>query len=767
MVSFLSRAAQFWSDWGVRVVVLSSFAANAILVLFAGVRRRQASGWGTLLLWLAYQLADLAATYALGNLSLSRGTGVSLREHQLVAFWAPFLLLHLGGPDNISAYSLEDSKLSLRQALHVVMQVMGASYVLYKHVYLGDTGPLFPASALMLALGVAKYVERVCALRRGDLGDIRSSSKKKKKKKQADSTVIGVSRGGQLKLNNEHALLFAHDMFHFCKRAMVDSSVDLDSSSHVTSEKIFTMQWSSMSKVVEMELSLMYDILYTKATVVHTWGGYFIRFVSPLATIIAISLFRSYPKDGQRRADVAITYILLVAAFLLDITWLVRALSSTWTFAFLNARPRDGWLHHAVLRTGRWRRLRRAVVSFDPCRRLLGREPSHYRLWSGTSGRYNLLHECTRGRVDRGMEGLCTMLTTIVGLEDTWNEYKHSRCLFQLPRDVKKLLFERIQRRLPSSSSIHGNPYTMKEITTQWGQVAVKRCRNMFEARNKPPYFGREFQEDILIWHIATCIFLWHGDHQQHINSTYFKAIEALSEYLMFLVAVRRHMLPGLVLPSLLEVTREALDEVWIGHMKNSTSSTSRKEKLAKILREEKRKHPRWGFDKAKSRLVADGTELAISLLKIRRQHMPKLLELIFDVWVDKLLYAGTRCSRESHAKQLSRGGELTTIVWIMAEHAGPFRIGEMYDGEGHEQDPILGSGAADLDYGRCEMMHKPLAAPADGYSETEQVENEDEQWESEEEVLSETEQVENEDEQWESEEEDRPISYATLYPPY
>jgi hypothetical protein len=29
------------------------------------------------------------------------------------------------------------------------------------------------------------------------------------------------------------------------------------------------------------------------------------------------------------------------------------------------------------------------------------------------------------------------------------------------------------------------------------------------------------------------------------------------------------------------------------------------------------------------------------------------LLELIFDVWGDKLLYVSTRCRRESHAKQL------------------------------------------------------------------------------------------------------------------
>ncbi|GJN12353.1 hypothetical protein PR202_ga30624 [Eleusine coracana subsp. coracana] len=685
----LSRAAHFWNEWGLRVVVLSSFSANAILFLFAGVRRHRASGWRILLLWLAYQLADLTATYALGNLSLSRGTVVLTREHELVAFWAPFLLLHLGGPDNISAYALEDNKLSLRQGFHLVAQVAGASYVLYKHVYLRNSGTLIPASFIMLPLAVTKYIERVCALRRGDLRDIRSSSKRQQQELSAQGcgwTQVGCLRTVG-KLGNDKALMLAHKMFHLCKRAMVDSSVDLESTSDHGSSEIFEMPWTSMSKVVEMELSLMYDILYTKASVVYTWGGYLIRFISPLATTIATLLFWIYPKDGQRRGDVIITYILLVAAFLLDLTWLVRALGSTWTFAFLNARPCPARLQHALLCTGRWRRLHRVLVSLDPCHLVLGIEPSGYRLWPSTIGRYNMLHECTRDRGGRWVTDLCTTLATTIGLEDTWNEFQHSRCLFELPKHVKELVFERIKQRFLSSKSAHDDrdAYSMKDITTLWGDKAFKRRPSELQMEvDFEVKFGREFQEDILVWHIGTCIFLSCAD-QQLINKeeTGMKpAIEALSEYLMFLVAVRRHMLPGLALRSLFEVTLQALGEIWVKHGKSSISSAAGKEKLAEVLRKKKNSDKDWGLAHAKSRLLADGAELAFQLLNVSSSHnnMSKLLELIFDVWVDKLLFAGTRCTRESHAKQLSRGGELTTIVWIIAEHAGPFRIGETSD---------------------------------------------------------------------------------------
>lgn len=70
-----------------------------------------------------------------------------------------------------------------------------------------------------------------------------------------------------------------------------------------------------------MELSLMYDVLYTKSAKIHSWGGYLIRVVSPIATVTMTLLFLFYDKAGQRTADVIITYILLVVTFLLDVRW--------------------------------------------------------------------------------------------------------------------------------------------------------------------------------------------------------------------------------------------------------------------------------------------------------------------------------------------------------------------------------------------------------------------------------------------------------------
>ncbi|XP_062182186.1 uncharacterized protein LOC133886527 [Phragmites australis] len=673
--TWFTRAVDFWHEWAIRVAASSSLVAHVVLALLAGSRRRNwCPGW-RLVLWVAYQIVDIAGTYALSNLSIdTTGDKAAVeREQLLVAFWTPFLLLHMGGPDNIGAYSLEDDKLSLRKVFGTVSQVLGALYVVYTNIYLGDSWLLRAATIIMITVGIPRFFEKALALLGGDFGKIRGSSNKKH-----PSPAVLFSIGEQ-ELDNEHALLCAQIMFLYCgRRTMADSSDEKHNLE--VSRKILSLGWKDMCKVVELEASLIYDVLYTKAAKVHTWGGYLLRLISPLATATAAFLFWLYPKVSVEPVDVIITYILLVAAFMLDVVWLVTALGSTWAYAFLTARPRV-WLHHKVLCGGWWCWFRHIAVSLHPWR-LLGKDPSSYRMWSGAIGRYDLLYECTRA--PGCTASLCSWLATKVGQEDTWNECRFWKYLSEIPQDVKELLFERIKRRLSDTTDGNATAYPRKDIRALWGQEAVKRCKKKFGGL-KLPSFGREFQEDILLWHIATTIYLWSGNHQlirganaSTMQRNHVKAIEAVSEYLMFLLAARPHMLPDCALRRLYEVTCQVLEEEWVKGKENSSCCASRKKKFAEILcNKEESGDP---DSDPNRRLISEATRLAIALQQVDSMKVKDLVELIFDVWVDKLLYAGIQCSRESHAKQLSRGGELITIVWIVAEHAGLFCIGEPYN---------------------------------------------------------------------------------------
>ena len=161
--------------------------------------------------------------------------------------------------------------------------------------------------------------------------------------------------------------------------------------------------WESMCKVAEMELSLIYEFLYTKAILAHTWHYYLIRLLSPLFTAAAAFLFCFWHHpDKQQQGDdghrvrgsfVGITYALLAITFLMDVAWLMRALGSTWAYAYFQAAGRRWWCS-----------IHRIVVRLDPLQ-LICRDPVSHRRWSGTIGRYNLLDECTQARPWRGANG--------------------------------------------------------------------------------------------------------------------------------------------------------------------------------------------------------------------------------------------------------------------------------------------------------------------------------------------------------------------------
>ena len=79
-----------------------------------------------------------------------------------MAFWAPFLLLHLGGQDTITAYAVQDKELWLRHLLGLVVQSGVALYILllsWKVSWLSFlTIPMFLA-------GFIKYAERTWVLK--------------------------------------------------------------------------------------------------------------------------------------------------------------------------------------------------------------------------------------------------------------------------------------------------------------------------------------------------------------------------------------------------------------------------------------------------------------------------------------------------------------------------------------------------------------------------------------------------------------------------
>ncbi|KAI5006546.1 hypothetical protein ZWY2020_033789 [Hordeum vulgare] len=188
------------------------------------------------------------------------------------------------------------------------------------------------------------------------------------------------------------------------------------------------------------------------------------------------------------------------------------------------------------------------------------------------------------------------------------------------------------------------------------------------------------------------------------------KAIKAMSDYMMFLLAKQPKDVAGLKLRTC-EKARATLRE--IGKIKEedkpSSSYTTTKEQKAKELAtwmlenvdhlEDKsfaisrgiKENRLWGLG-----TLGEGTQIALFLsdgkhrlignamkksvrklgywirtLQELREDMNDndMLKFILKAWVHLLMYASIRGRTEAHAKQLSEGGGLTTLVWIISEH--------------------------------------------------------------------------------------------------
>jgi hypothetical protein len=161
---------QRFNEWEIQLLVLLSFVLQ-IFLFFAGRLRQRGAKFLSGTIWVAYLVADLVAVYARGLLLKQEANAVTENQHPLAFFWAPFLLIHLGGQDTITAFSLEDNSLWLRHLLNLIVQVVLALYVFWKSTGWLNVQLLVPGIFMFIA-GIIKYGERTMALKYGNLQNI-------------------------------------------------------------------------------------------------------------------------------------------------------------------------------------------------------------------------------------------------------------------------------------------------------------------------------------------------------------------------------------------------------------------------------------------------------------------------------------------------------------------------------------------------------------------------------------------------------------------
>uniref|UniRef100_A0ACD5T6J4 Uncharacterized protein n=1 Tax=Avena sativa TaxID=4498 RepID=A0ACD5T6J4_AVESA len=521
---------------------------QVFLLMFAGMRQRNISVIPRTLLWLAYLLADFIAVYILGHMSFS---SKSHEKQQLMAFWAPFLLVHLGGQDTITAYSIEDNQLWPRHLLTFVVQALGVAYVLYK--YIGSSRTLVTAAALMFVTGVLKYGERIWALKSASLENM-SKFLDGRKLREVERAYKKYQRPH--KLGPEEVLQGAHDLLPICIAQFVDYKFWPSPFQSEAVDLFFGK--GHMYELIEMQLSLVHDFLYTKAVVVFTWYGCFIRAISSVATVTTFFLFQSsIQKHDLGRGDIIITYILISGAIALELIALLKAMGSTWTCALLHARGWY-WLHNIVVS------IRRYVNAAEKNRR-----------WSGSIGQPKPLH----GNGQGGSRGWIGKIAKWFGLEhsggckDLLKKLQYS--LPAISDGTKELVLGELRRMV---LECHGKEDIMRSYS---GQCALNPWNGFFE--DPASRAGIDFDDKILAWYVATKMFLSVSSPVEAMeHKDVVEAMRVVYTYMIFLLAERPYMLPSPVRPRSYTNIEAAYVDLHFSAMKHHIECIKRKGELHK-----------------------------------------------------------------------------------------------------------------------------------------------------------------------------------------
>ncbi|XP_076883916.1 uncharacterized protein LOC143532881 [Bidens hawaiensis] len=648
-----------WNEWALRGLIIISIASQITLFLLGNVRKYNPRTRVRMALWFAYLLAYAVASAALGVITrtaldvCNTYTSHSLSQlhkldtSEIMSFWAPFLLLHLGGPDAITAFALEDNKLSLRHFVEIAFQSGVALYILL--LSWPGCSDLPQLSILVYLAGFIKCVERILALRLANTENLRDSmlgppdpGPKYPKfleglhLKKSQDFIANIEEVHESPIpSNDHAypdggnvISEAYELFQTFKRLFVDlilTFVDRDGSQshfrHLNSSQAF--------RVVEIELGFAFDMLYTKAYVVHTFNGLILRLTSIFfLLLVPVGFYFQCNMSNYHFIDIVITCLLIGVAVLLDIASVITLLRSDRT---------DHWLSQ--------RNLTRNVLIFP-----FLKNPTKRR-WSGSIAQFNLLSVALEEK-----PAIFIQIQKFIGIDNIRTQHRY-KTYSKVTDKLKDLIYTQFRELMV----VNSDP---KVLCTHKGSFSLreKDCDALLWSISEV-----EFDQSILIWHIATSL-CYYSDlgHEDEVDANIHR-IESkhISDYLLYLLVSYPVMLPiGIGMIRYRDTCAEAMR-----FFKEKGPITEKVEACIKLLEVDSLEvlPSKVKGDRCKSALF-DGCRLALTLKKMKTERMWKVMS---QVWIEILAHAATHCRGFHHEQQLRKGGEFLTHVWLLMAHLG------------------------------------------------------------------------------------------------
>ncbi|XP_058182123.1 uncharacterized protein LOC131300352 [Rhododendron vialii] len=682
-----------WKEWQLQGLVLLSLTAQIVLVIFGNRRKYIAKTWIQAIVWSAYLLADSVATMAIGILAnnvadvyWNDNRNAFALDYELMAFWAPFLLLHMGGMDTITAFSLEDNELWMRHFFSVIIQAVTTVYILL--MSWSTSSHLSPLYIVVFFVGLVKYCERVWALFsasqkrfRDSIPEIPTSESKIMeacKLKQLEGYHVTAHQVLEVEVpvfdnsvpNCDDAIeiLMAHNFLEMVKRLFADLILgfqDRDASRAIFES--IEMDHLKALKVIEIELGLIYDVMYTKATIVYSsWGiaGRIIGSFLILAVLVMVSLDKAMVGKNSSKIDITMTLVLLVVALLLD------------SCAFGELILSD--------QTAHWLIKHRKTTMLRAINRIRTMIPTNWgrkrKRWSKTMEQLSLLSFCFATKVK---PPFCLRILKVLGIEEVAEIYLYKRItppaqlFFGRFEDLPNEIFRGVKGQR-SWAENNGQGTDLKSLFGRWGGMTLNRqCCTDLEWSVE-----MEFHQSILIWHLATeiCHRLdYKCEPSILIDSLLLSEVEELadfhyrakcmSRYMLYLLVEHPNMLPigmGQIKFRELYIDLGEFVEMYISKPLKDVTEKEASKMLMEIVNPE---NMLVGGGGRSNFLILHGCKLASQLGKF--EPAKHKWDIIVNVWIEMMGHAASQCKGRHHAQQLRRGGEYLTHLWLLMAHFG------------------------------------------------------------------------------------------------
>ncbi|XP_071688840.1 uncharacterized protein [Rutidosis leptorrhynchoides] len=680
---------RLWDTWDLRSFIILSLCLQTFLILVAPLRKKTKSNWIVMSLWSAYVLADSAANFAVGLISNSQGNPISegrtpVENEDLLAFWAPFLLVHLGGPDTITAFALEDNELWLRHLLGLVFQCVAAVYVFVQSL---PHNRLWIPTMLMFVTGIIKYAERTRSLYLASADRFKDSVPSLLFFGPQYEIVLDTEKKASPgNLTELEVVQYGYENFQKIKGLIVN--ITFSSQRRDKSREFFLNRTAKDAfKVVEVELNFIYDVLFTKLPVVFGSVGAISRFFSLATVCSAIVLFTLKNKSNFREADVNITYGLLFGALILDMIALIMLLLSDWTIISLRKSPHaelDKSLKTKIV-TYFLRLMTQQATVRDTKDEPQYPKPFLKRRWSETVSTYNLITYCLYPR-PKLWQSVYDKLGISLFLDGIFNVKSE-----KFTSKLGDFIFEELK----SKSEIAESLETATIISSAQGDWVLEKEDGWSSLLE---YFEDiDYDQRLILWHITTelCYNYELNDEFKRIDSVNAnkdkrEIAKLLSDYMMYLLIMQPSMMSAIA----------GSGEIWFRHTCDEArrifedgGKSIKPKKLQNIFQgagdiefdlkkinacieilnksEEIEKAGSYSF-RDKMSLLFHGSMIAKDVMEIEKKE-PKLNKwcIISKVWVELLCYGASHSRATAQAAQVSKGGELITIVWLLMTHFG------------------------------------------------------------------------------------------------